>query len=57
MGEKFMKEGIIWLAKHFLKSGLEVCTTMPESNNRDKLEAEINCLLAFLARDSSTNLG
>jgi hypothetical protein len=52
-----MKEGDIWLAKHFLESALDVCEQITNKTSSHKLEAEINCLLAFIARDNADNLG
>jgi len=58
MGEAFLKDGELWLAEYFLLSGLECVLSMDEGNARDRLEAEMNCILAFIIRENhSEQLG
>jgi hypothetical protein len=52
-----MKEGDIWLAEHFLVSGIEILEKMEKGALKNRLESEISCLLAFLTRDNSESLG
>lgn len=53
-----MKENDVTLAKHFLKSALLIMEKEKQkSPGVDRLKAEIHCLLAFIARESSENVG
>jgi hypothetical protein len=52
-----MKAGDLWLADHFFQSALQSTALMQPGPLKNRLEAEINCLLAFIARDTADNLG
>lgn len=71
LGETAMHAGDIWLAKHFFLSSISACRRRRDDleeeeqsveNDRQELrlkktQAELHCLLAFLARETDETLG
>jgi hypothetical protein len=56
VGEKFLKSGDIWLAKHYFITALHASGKI-QSNRKQQFQAEIHCLLAFLVRENAENMG
>jgi hypothetical protein len=61
LAEDAMHEGDIWLSKHFFATclaGLKIVKDLAKENyNLRKMEAEVHCLLAFLAKETNETLG
>ena len=57
VAEQFLKDGEIWLAEHFLRTGLEAAEKMEDCPIKHRMEAEIHCILAFITRDNAANIG
>lgn len=54
--EFLLQDRAIWLARHFYLAVLNRCRKIcPDTT--DRLQAEIHCLLAYIARESNESLG
>lgn len=51
-----LQDKSIWLARHFYLAVLYRCRKICPSST-DRLQAEIHCLLAYVARENNENLG
>lgn len=65
LAEEAVKSGDTWMARHFLLSSLSLCRQLSdkwEEEGEDiskwsRIQAELHCMLAFLARESNETLG
>jgi len=56
LAEALSVEGDTWLAKHFFLSCLPISKNLT-SPERERIQAEVHCQLAYLTRENSETLG